>query len=319
MTNKRGTPAPVFTELQLFPLGEVPAVEVADHTRGAYADAGRLTPEQVALNGVQLDLITELALQDVPARKTSRNANRAAFARYVGPENFDVFNEHDFSTMPEADKRWINPAYLRSFLYPDKDVKSPNRVSNINVNPFEFRLIIRARDPIHIRNAAYNRVQGFDDPTDEVRGKAERGGIHTLEAKIEAMTQHRNNLGESEELLARLARRTRYPGLAHETDQNLRLLYANLWNEIENIMNVAQVAAGWTDEERDRADTSLLFYLTQGPSARRVKHFKEMISLATAYVRARKKLTGTRITAAAGFVAENPPPARIEEVELESV
>ena len=225
----------------------------------------------------------------------------------------DIPTDDAAPPMPEEDKKWINPLYLRNKLFVGKESTSPNRVYNIVLNPYEYRLIIRARDPIHIRNEAIVKTIGFDRPNEEVLARAERSGKHTLEGKIESMSTHLGNLEWSGEMLSRLMRRAWAPGRAHETDANLVELYANAWREFENMLDVVHVAERWTDSERDRADTAFLYNLTQGDQVHRVRQWRSMLSLAQAYVNTRSARFGEKIEWAQETLSASKNPISLQD------
>lgn len=125
---------------------------------------------------------------------------------------------------------------------------------------------------------------GYERPTEQKRTQAEMRGNSTIQQKLVGMTNHIGNLEQSNGMLKQLVHLSLAPGYAHTTDAKLIELYANAWNEFENIIDVVHIVEKWTDEQRDRADPSFLRYLTKDDQIMRVHQWKSMILLARRYV-----------------------------------
>lgn len=212
-----------------------------------------------------------------------KSKRRAAFGRYVGPEHFDLFGDYDLKNIPKEDRGWITPNFLDDNLITARK-DAPNVVSGIALNTYEYNLLIRARNPKYLRNKVVTASMGYERPTEQKRTQAEMRGNSTIQQKLVGMTNHIGNLEQSNGMLKQLVHLSLAPGYAHTTDAKLIELYANAWNEFENIIDVVHIVEKWTDEQRDRADPSFLRYLTKDDQIMRVHQWKSMILLARRYV-----------------------------------
>jgi len=260
-------------------------------------------PRSVNTGEVQLTFITPEQEDDAIPR-----SQRVGFGRYVKLKQYDPFGDHPMEGLDEADLKWITPTTLRNWIFPGYGSKARTRVKNLALNAYEYRIVIRSRDPSYVSNAGHARVLGDEKPNYERIMAAERGGDHVLEKKIETMTVHSEKMRTSQAMVRQLIKRTNAPGRAHENAGNMVELLANAWLEFETMMDVAQIVNKWTDDERHLADTSVLHYLTQGPQYQRVKNWRTMLNLANAYLNGRIVLFGERITSANELLAGDTEP-----------
>ncbi len=70
------------------------------------------------------------------------------------------------------------------------------------------------------------------------------------------------------------------------------------------MLDVVHLQRDWTDEQRKRAEGTLIHYLTQGSQRDRVGHWWAMIDLANNYLGARVHIFKSRITKTERLIQE---------------
>jgi len=224
---------------------------------------------------------------------------KVAFGGFVKPEMYDIFGEHDLNSVMDAEKQWMQPEKLEVILHsPPLDAK--NVVDGVSLTSKEHQVLLRARDPEKIAEVAFSGVTKNGDIDDELLAAANRSEVHILEGKRMAMVDYREKLLERRTNIRVLQKEVRAPGFAHKTSIEMRGLINDAWQEFTNMLEVVHIQRGWDDETRERAETTLMHYLTQGSSRDRVGHWNQMLALASVYLSRRQKLFHRRIQSANG-------------------
>lgn len=215
-----------------------------------------------------------------------------AFGGFVKPEQYDIFGEHDFSDLTEKEKSWFDADKFRELI-----INNPTNyqfvVDEVALNPYEYNLI--ARSPSHLGKFAVAKVLNDNDLSDERISASQRAPVHVLTQKIEAMTNHDNKLREQLSFVRELRKEIRAPGFAHKTEERMKLLISASWNEFTTMLDVMSLQRGWDDDKRQRAETALLFYLTQGGQSLRISKWAKMTKVADDYLVLRKTTFSRKI------------------------
>ncbi len=247
---------------------------------------GNSAPE--AIQGiVNLDNV----LSDQHERPEHRT-NRAAFGRFLKPEMYDIFGEYDLKFVSDAEKRWMTSSRLKGFLF-DRSNEDACVVDHLALNGYEYKII--ARSPKKLAEAAFSTTLAIDDVNSNRLTKAHRSSDHTLESKQDVMIAHLTKLQEYRVETKELEKFSWIPGKAHKPEEHMRLLFNHAWTEFKTILEVVHIQREWDDNQRHRAEAALIFYMTQGSQRDRTKHWREMISLANAYLSRRISLFEGRI------------------------
>lgn len=217
-----------------------------------------------------------------PEASTARR--NVAFGRFVKPELYDVFGDHDLGALDPEQKAWMKVERLTETLFdPPKDARFV--VDGIGLNPYEFNLVARA--PGRLAETAMSRTLGDNDVDDERLAASERSRVHALQTKHTSMTAHLDKLLNRRTDIKLLNRRAKAPGYAHETEDRMKELLSGAWQEFTTMLDVMHVRRNWDDEKRAQAEAALLSYLTQGSQRTRVGRWWAMLGLADNYLGAR--------------------------------
>jgi hypothetical protein len=224
-----------------------------------------------------------------------------AFGGFVKPEMYDVFGEYDLSGVTDEEKAWLQPGQIGEIIFAPKRT-ARFTVDDICLNAYEHGLL--ARYPHRLAETAEQRTLKDNDLDDEIIATSKRAEIHVLENKHEAMSGHRTKLVEQRSLIKELAKEARTPGFAHKSPARMKELTSAAWLEFKNMLDVVHLQREWTDEQRTRAEATLIHYLTQGSQRDRVGHWQSMIELANNYLGARMHLFRSRITKTERLIQE---------------
>lgn len=228
----------------------------------------------------------------LPPRDQLDPDQRVAFGRFVKTELYDIFGEHDLESLTDQEKAWVYPSHLGPMLF-TAPAEVELQIQGLSLNPLEFQIL--ARWPRALARHAVAKTLGVNELDAERLAASRRSIEHTFETKREAMTDHVDKMAAHRADINRLQRRVRTPGYAHETAQYMKQLIASSWQEFQDILDVLHVQRGWEDETRQRVDSAMVSYLTQGAQNTRIGHWKEMLGLADAYLGARTALFRNRI------------------------
>lgn len=234
----------------------------------------------------------QLPLSEIEAQPRPSPEPKVAFGRFVKPEMYDMFGEYDFAEINDQEKAWLTPRRIHENLF-NRRYDDPCVVDRLALNGYEYKII--ARSPEHLAETAFSTTLAADDVTEDRLAAAERSGLHVLESKQEAMIEHVQKLNLSKADIQKLSNLARQPGYAHVNQETMKLLINNAWTEFKTMLEVVHIQRKWTDDQRHKAETSLIHYLTQGAQTQRVKHWKTMLSLANAYLSSRISVFQNRV------------------------
>ncbi|MBA3758352.1 hypothetical protein H0X10_01850 [Candidatus Saccharibacteria bacterium] len=216
-----------------------------------------------------------------------------AFGRFVKPEMYDVFGDYNLGEVTEAEKDWLTPEQIGEIIFaPPKTARFT--VDSIALNTYEHGLL--ARFPHRIIETAEQRTIKDNDLDDELIATSKRAQIHALESKHESMNVHKAKLLEQRGLIKELTKEARTPGFAHKSPQRMKELTSAAWIEFKAMLDVVHLQRDWNDDQRNRAEATLIHYLTQGSQRERVGHWWAMIDLADNYLGARLHIFKGRIS-----------------------
>lgn len=236
-------------------------------------------------------LVTSESVSVEPIQNQAARPKKVAFGGYVKPEMYDVFGDYDLTSVTQDELDWMKPTNLGGFLF-EPDKAAPFVVDGLGLNPTEYGIVVRW--PGRLAEMAAGQSLKEKDLDETVMATAARARIHVLEAKMESMTQHESKLKEQRTLLRELAKHAKSPGYAHITEERMKELTSAAWLEFKNILDVVHVQRDWTEDQRKRAEATLIHYLTQGSQRVRIAHWQAMIGLADGYVGARKNFFASR-------------------------
>lgn len=219
--------------------------------------------------------------QNFEQQAQNENRQRVAFGRYVKPEMYDIFGEHDLEGLSETEKSWMSAEKLRELvLSPQRDDKF--LVDGVLLNTFEYNLIVRS--PLSLGKFASARVLHDNDLDNDRVEASKRAPIHVLEQKIAGMQVHGDKLAAQKIMLRELEKEVETPGYAHKTPERMSQLIAAAWNEFTIILDVIHLQRGWDDRKRQRAESTLINYLTQGGQRQRVSNWDKTLTVADNYL-----------------------------------
>ncbi len=225
----------------------------------------------------------ELAIPGLepPATEAKTTPDRAAFGRFLKPEQYDVFGDYDISTLTEAEKAWLTPANLASNLF-GRPSEAKSVVNRIALNGYEYKLV--SRSPKKLAETAVTNTLASDDVNQDLLDRSERSGRHALEGKLVRMNEHAEAMRARRDSVRELKRRAEMPGRAHKSDAYMRQLFNDAFTEFKTILEAVHIQRRWSDEQRHKVEASLLNYLTQGDQRTRTQHWKKMLDLAVNYL-----------------------------------
>lgn len=225
--------------------------------------------------------------------ESPQNEPNVAFGKFVKPEMYDIFGDYDLSTLTDAEKEWMTSEQLEPILFnPSKDADLI--VRNISFNAYEFKLM--GRNPRGLAATAMSGAISDNDLTEERLAAGARGAVHILEQKRNAMTLHLDKMVGSRGAIKELKKEARTPGYAHIPEARMKSLLNIAWQEFTTILDVVHLQRQWGDEQRSRAEGTLINYLTQGSQRDRVGHWQKMINLADNYLGARTSVFRNRLS-----------------------
>lgn len=256
-----------------------------------YEQLNLLEPFDEGQVQVAAQLVTSESVSVEPVEARATRPKKVAFGGYVKPEMYDVFGDYDLSSVTQSELDWMKPTNLGGYLFePAKNV--PFVVDGLGLNPTEYGIV--ARWPGRLAETAAGQSLKEKDLDETVMATAARAQLHVLESKLESMTQHEGKLQEQRALIRELAKHAKRPGYAHVTEERMKELTSAAWLEFKNILDVVHVQRDWTEDQRKRAEATMIHYLTQGSQRVRVAHWQAMIGLADGYVGARKNFFAGR-------------------------
>lgn len=238
----------------------------------------------------------QLSLEGLP-QPVQHEPKRVAFGRYLKPEQYDIFGDYDLSTVTDEEKAWMTPENLSRIVFVDEKQqrgKDGLYIDGVLVNQYEYRLI--PRSPLALGKASLSRVLGDKEVNEEVVQTAQRGRIHVLEDKVEAMAAHRAKLSDRRATIVELQHAAQKPGFSipRRSPEEVKQMFGEAWQEFTNILDTLQIQRGWTEEQRIAANGALINYLTQGSQRDRVHNWKQMLELSRKYLVARDYILNTR-------------------------
>ncbi len=229
-----------------------------------------------------------------------RKTGKVAFGKFVKPELYDVFGEHNFNSLTDAEKKWDPHAALSKALFeppnPEKGEKPDDNmlvVDGYGLNAYEYGLLIRY--PNALARKTVSKVLGDSDITEEKLAASERGVVHVLEKMTAPMQTHLVKLLEARQEIKDLAKEASSPGFAHQGEEWMKQHVSTVWKEFQIMLDVTHVQRGWSDEKRQVASTALLYYLTQDSQQVRTGRWQKLIQLADGYLGARASIFRNRI------------------------
>lgn len=224
----------------------------------------------------------EIQAQDsVSSNEEVMKPKLVAFGGFVKPELYDIFGEHNLDDLSEVEKSWMTASRLRDLvLSPQSDDKF--LVDEVSLNTFEYNLI--ARSPLHLGKFAAARVLRDNDLDDNQLAASRRAPVHVFEQKITGMEAHQNKLVEQKAMIRELEKEVRTPGFAHKTPRRMNQLIAAAWGEFTVMLDVIHLQRGWDDSKRQRAESALINYLTQGGQRERVSHWDKTLKVSDNYL-----------------------------------
>lgn len=226
---------------------------------------------------------------------------RVAFGGFVKPEMYDVFGEHDYESLSDAEKLWVYPSRIAPYLF-DAPVDAEMAVrytargghnGSLALPSAEFNWIVRY--PRALGRSSIAGALSDHDLSDERIAASERARVHVFQKKLVTMEEHTAKLVERRQEINRLKNRIHAAGYAHEKASNMKQLISGVWQEGITILDVLHVQRGWNDAQRARAETALAFYLTSGAQPTKISHWKEFSGLTESYLAARSGLFKDRI------------------------
>lgn len=296
-------------------MGHDAAVAAGEHYDPAYdpAETNRPTPEETiaavegsakawqALENSGNPDIEEVS-PEAPVAKAK--PSKVAFGSRVKSEMYDVFGEYDLEDLTNREKSWMTATNLTAAIFDppeDADLVVKQNGSRIALNAYEYGLL--ARHPQAFARQIGAKVLGANDIDEERLSASERGTQHGLAAKIDAMTDHVEQMDVRRGMIKKLAKEAKAPGYAHYTEAEMNEWLSAAWVEFKGMLDVRHVQKGWSDETRKRAEAALIHHLTQGSQREKVGHWRSMLTLAENSLRARTVIFRDRIKQAQKLVA----------------
>jgi hypothetical protein len=225
--------------------------------------------------------------------KPKRKTGKVAFGGFVKPEMYDIFGDYDLESLTDDEKNWMSSEKLRTILFPEQSKRNGLVVDSLPLNQTEYNLIVRSPDSF----SDFAKARSLNDKelSDDVIATSERASGHALNHKLTAMQEHHAKLVDNRMLLRILQKEAAAPGFAHYSEEDMKQFIGVAWNEFRGILDTVHIQRGWDDEQRTKAEASLINYLTQGSQQIRVAHWQGMIKLADNYMSARMVLFSNRI------------------------
>ena len=227
---------------------------------------------------------------------------RRAFGGAISPE-YHGYVPAELAEVSDEDKALVTPRRLNQALFAHKGpfvvsyVDPKSKVRYVALNPEEYKIIPRNVRSLGKATVAQTLAANRANPNiTEVYGKAERSLDHMLEGQNESISKMIKGFKHEHSRATGLMERTKWPGLAHMDDGDMRSLMAEVWAlTFSNMVRVVSMQEGWEPEIVERADKALAAYLLTGSQQERVTKWKEMLSLAKAYAKARIDLVSSRL------------------------
>lgn len=214
-----------------------------------------------------------------------------AFGGFVKPEMYDVFGDYDLSEVTDKEKTWMTADRLREIVIPNNP-QTTYSVEGVCLNSYEFNLA--ARHPKKLGETIFARVMHDRDVDDERITRAVGEQRRGLTDKLTGMNEHLAKLQAGRADIRELQREAKTPGFAHKSEERMKQLTSAAWLEFQTILDVVHLQREWDQDKRDRAQASLIYYLTQGSQNIRVGHWQEMIGLSDNYLTLRVQLFSNR-------------------------
>lgn len=206
---------------------------------------------------------------------------RVAFGRFLKSELYDMFGEHDLDVLTTEELAWMTPRNLAKNLF-GRSRDDMSSVDGVALNGYEYKLV--ARSPKKLAETAFTNTIATGDVSEEMLARGNRSGVHALNGKLPKMVMHRESLRQRRTDIKTLIRHAEMPGFAHKTDKAMRQLFNQTWSEFVTVLDAVHIQREWTDEQRNKAESALIAYLTTGPQRTRTRNWKQMMNLSTNYI-----------------------------------
>ncbi len=240
-----------------------------------------------------------------------------AFGAFVKPEQYDPFKEYDFDSLEPRERDWLTPQKLRQLLFHPpadasfsvwrSDYQAGQRGEQVALPAAEYTLL--ARSPLALAKAIEARSIDSKPVTEATLTDSADKTIEELVAKRAAMQEHADALDGVVADLKALREAQEQPGRAtrnryehatgkprgNRTSVEMAQLTSVAWNEFMLMLDVVQTQRGWDDDQRQKAETAMAAYLTQGKQSERTNHWQNMTNLARDYATLRSVVFKNRI------------------------
>jgi hypothetical protein len=209
-------------------------------------------------------------------------SSRNAFGRVPKSEYFGI-DPHEFDDVSDKDRAYADVEYcFTRRLYGGT---SGLVVDGLALNPGEYEAIVRSPSAFAVAIAARTTNARILDGNIQRREEAVSRSVgHAITSKRERAVLVIKGLEAEQAALQKLLKEMKSPGYAHMSEADMRILAETARTSFDNLLDVVGRQAGWSPEQRKRAERAMNARLFDSDYRQSFAYWKKLTTVAERYV-----------------------------------